>query len=101
MRTQSWVKVLAATLLPMSAWAVDGVLTKDTYITTANTAGNFGNLPSMNVGVGATSLVEFSLSSLPGSLRSEPRSARRLGVLRQQRQAEREHVGCLRDAGLG
>ncbi|HEY3742723.1 MAG TPA: DNRLRE domain-containing protein [Bryobacteraceae bacterium] len=59
---------MAAMLLPMSVWAVDGVLTKDAYITTANTAGNYGNLPSMNVGVGATSLVEFSLGSLPNTL---------------------------------
>ena len=62
------MRAILAILLASTAWAADGVLTRDAYISTANPTSNFGALPSMNVGGGATALLEFSLATLPSGI---------------------------------
>jgi hypothetical protein len=65
--------ILTGAILSIAAtacWAADATLVGDAYITSANPAGNYGALPSLNVGAGATSLVGFSLAGLPSSIAS-------------------------------
>jgi len=51
-----------------AAFGSGAVLSGDAYISSANAGANFGTAATMFVGGGATSLVQFSLASLPGSL---------------------------------
>jgi hypothetical protein len=55
-------------LAAFAAFGSGAVLSGDSYITSTNAAANFGTAGTMFVGGGATSLVQFSLASLPGSL---------------------------------
>lgn len=48
-----------------SALATEAPLAADAHISTAAPANNFGSLPSLNVGGGATALLRFDLSGLP------------------------------------
>ncbi len=54
---------LAGALAP--AWALDAPLAADSHVNTALAANNFGAMPSVNVGAGATGLLRFDLSTLP------------------------------------
>lgn len=56
---------LAGLVLAVSAYGAEGLLTGDTYITSANAAGNFGAQATMLMGSGGTAITQFSLSTLP------------------------------------
>lgn len=56
---------LALFMGSLGAFGADGLLTGDTYISSANAAGNFGSQTVMGVGSGATALVQFNLGTLP------------------------------------
>jgi hypothetical protein len=58
-------QVLAVVLLVAPARAADGILTDDTYISSANPTDNFGTLPIMLVSAGNSAWVQFNLSTLP------------------------------------
>lgn len=62
--------ILLALLIPFSAWSAEGILSADTFTTSSNAAANFGANPQLAVGNGATSLIQFSLTSLPPGLQS-------------------------------
>ena len=61
---------ITALLTTASCWAVDATLVADTYITSANPGANSGALPTLNVGSGAITLLNFSLGPLPSGLSS-------------------------------
>lgn len=47
------------------AWALDAPLAADSHVSLAAPASNFGALPTVNIGNGATGLLRFDLSTLP------------------------------------
>ena len=56
-----------AGLLAQTAWALDAPMDADTYFSTSLPTTNFGNLPTINVGGGATGLLRFDLGTLPAA----------------------------------
>jgi hypothetical protein len=67
---------LALALAPISVFGAEGLLTGDTYITSANAAGNFGGQATMLVGSGGTAITQFTLATLPaGTLASSIQKA--------------------------
>ena len=62
--------VLAAVLLglPVAVSAATGNVVGDTYISPINPTINFGNGTTLNIGGGASALVQVDLSSLPAGL---------------------------------
>ena len=59
------VTALCVLLSPFAAFATDGLLTGDSYISSGNPTSNFGAQATMFAGSGATSVMQFSLSTLP------------------------------------
>jgi hypothetical protein len=59
-----------ALLLAPAAWSADGLLVGDTFTTTASVASNFGANAQLAVGNGATTLMQFSLGTLPAGLQA-------------------------------
>jgi len=63
------IRACGAALLAMlaagSAQALDAPLAADTHTSSALPANNFGALPTINVGGGATGLLRFDLGTLP------------------------------------
>ncbi len=64
------VGLIAGLIAASVLQADEGVLTGDTYVSQSNSTTNYGNLGTMNVGGGSTSLVQFSLSVLPPGVTS-------------------------------
>jgi len=62
--------VLAAVLfgLPVAVSAATGIVVGDTYISPINPTINFGNATALNIGGGASALIQVDLSSLPTGL---------------------------------
>ena len=56
-----------AVLLAQTAWALDAPMAADSYFNTSLPNTNFGNLPTINVGGGATGLLRFDLDTLPAA----------------------------------
>lgn len=63
-KTLSIARAMCAVGFAVPAFAVNGIVTGDTYVSQANPGNNFGGLPSMLVGGGNTSLVQFTLGGL-------------------------------------
>ncbi len=64
-RTIGAITLLSAFLVsPVASWASEASVSADTYISRANGALNFGNLPDMSVGPGNSALIRFDLSAL-------------------------------------
>jgi hypothetical protein len=61
---------LVVLLTPFAAFASDGLLTGDAYISSTNPTSNFGGTATMFAGGGATSIMQFSLSTLPSGTTS-------------------------------
>lgn len=74
-------KFAAFTLLvgSLSAFGADGLLTGDTFITSANATGNFGAMAALAVGSGATGLVPFRLATLPAG--TQPSGVQKASLL--------------------
>jgi len=53
------------TLAALPSWALDAPLAADSHINTTLPANNFGALPTLNVGGGASALLRFDLGTLP------------------------------------
>src|SRR5436189_4069451 len=64
------VTALCVLLSPFAAFATDGLLTGDSYISSGNPTSNFGAQATMFAGSGATSVMQFSLSTLPAGTTS-------------------------------
>lgn len=59
------VLLATALMLAAPAWALDAPLAADTHVSANLPANNFGALPNLNIGGGASTLLRFDLSSLP------------------------------------
>jgi hypothetical protein len=68
MRRFSRLGIFGLLISSVCAWAGDGLLTGDTYITSANPSANFGTAATMFAGSGATPLFQFGLSTLGSSV---------------------------------
>jgi MYXO-CTERM domain-containing protein len=64
-RRRAAAPALLAALAAGPALALDAPLAADTHISTALPANNFGAVPTVNVGGGATGLLRFDLGTLP------------------------------------
>jgi hypothetical protein len=65
-RSLSLAVALAVCTAP--ALALDAPLAADTHVSTALPGNNFGSLPQLNVGGGASALLRFDLTTLPSSV---------------------------------
>ena len=65
LRMRACSAAVLAMLAAGSAQALDAPLAADTHASTALPANNFGALPTVNVGGGATGLLRFDLGTLP------------------------------------
>src|SRR5580704_8823720 len=63
-RTFEVLLVAGSLLLPV-AWAADGPLAADTYISAASPTSNFGTAATMNIASGNAALVQFDLTKIP------------------------------------
>jgi hypothetical protein len=55
-------------IAPIGAWAAGANTVADTYVSTTQSSGNFGNATAVNIGGGNTALIQFDLSGLPAGL---------------------------------
>lgn len=61
----TWLGLATLATAPLPAWALDAPLAADAHVSASSPANNFGALPNLNVGGGATALLRFDLSALP------------------------------------
>ncbi len=67
LRRQAATLALCA-LAGAPAWALDAPLAADAHVNSTLPSGNFGALPSLNVGGGAQALLRFDLGTLPAGI---------------------------------